>query len=347
MRAYFLVRDSVALARAHIAAIQRKDLPELIGWLTRSPEPAYCVLDDEEFERVKSYSGAIVLTSDVMGGKEIAIAFEPREEWPDEFTAFRRYFDEVEKRMEDRENITEEIWFGCDDRPFDLANYALPELSSRKVRLLAIACCELVTDRMVDERSRRAVTVARGHAEGTATHEDLAAAEREADEALMSFRRRNSLEQSPEFAAAALAANAAAALERTPTEDSPDGWMSLCCAGWTVSDFLISHTIHASDGDPDIQAKITGLLRDICGNPFHSVSLDARRLPHGVFSLARTIYDELAFDRLTELADALEQSGCMEKSALSHCRSPGPHVRGCWVLDLMLGKDPAGLHLGG
>jgi hypothetical protein len=55
--------------------------------------------------------------------------------------------------------------------------------------------------------------------------------------------------------------------------------------------------------------------------------------------LAQAIYDERAFDRLPILADALEEAGCTEAELLSHLRSPGPHVRGCWAVDLLLGKS--------
>jgi hypothetical protein len=53
----------------------------------------------------------------------------------------------------------------------------------------------------------------------------------------------------------------------------------------------------------------------------------------------RTIYDERAFDRPPALADAIQGSGCDNADILSHCRGLGPHVRGCWVIDLVLGKS--------
>jgi hypothetical protein len=55
--------------------------------------------------------------------------------------------------------------------------------------------------------------------------------------------------------------------------------------------------------------------------------------------LAEQIYKERAFNRLPTLADALEESGCQEAALLAHCRGPGPHVRGCWAVDLILSKD--------
>src|SRR5262249_8615865 len=84
------------------------------------------------------------------------------------------------------------------------------------------------------------------------------------------------------------------------------------------------------------QARI---LFDIFGNPFHPVALGPASLKPTVVSLAQAIYDERAFDRLPILADALEDAGCNNADILNHCRQPGDHVRGCWVVDLVLGRE--------
>ena len=80
-------------------------------------------------------------------------------------------------------------------------------------------------------------------------------------------------------------------------------------------------------------------IRDIFGNPFRPVTLDPTRLIPKVKALAQAIYDDRAFDRLTSLGDALEEAGCHATDILAHCRQVGPHVRGCWVVDLLLGKE--------
>jgi hypothetical protein len=80
------------------------------------------------------------------------------------------------------------------------------------------------------------------------------------------------------------------------------------------------------------------LVRDILGNPFRPVRVDPVWQTGTVVSLAQAIYDERAFDRLPILADALEDAGCTNADILNHCRQPGEHVRGCWVVDLLLGK---------
>jgi hypothetical protein len=81
------------------------------------------------------------------------------------------------------------------------------------------------------------------------------------------------------------------------------------------------------------------LVRDIFGNPFRPVAIDPAWRTETVLALARGIYEERAFDRMPILADALQDAGCTNEDVLGHCRGPGPHVRGCWVVDLVLGKS--------
>src|SRR5262249_41113316 len=81
------------------------------------------------------------------------------------------------------------------------------------------------------------------------------------------------------------------------------------------------------------------LLRCIFGNPFHPVSLDPCWQHPDVVSFAKAIYDNRAFDRLPELAAALERAGCTDPDVLAHCREAGAvHVHGCWVLDFLTGR---------
>ena len=72
-------------------------------------------------------------------------------------------------------------------------------------------------------------------------------------------------------------------------------------------------------------------VRPVTPNPFWLTST--------VVSLAEGIYADRAFDRLPILADALQDAGCGDADVLDHCRSDGPHVRGCWAVDLIVGKE--------
>jgi hypothetical protein len=89
--------------------------------------------------------------------------------------------------------------------------------------------------------------------------------------------------------------------------------------------------------DPSI--FLPAVMREIFGNPFRPVTIDPAWLTPTVTSLAQAIYDDRAFDRLAILADALEDAGCNQQDILDHCRQPGEHTRGCWVVDLVLGKE--------
>ncbi|MCE9562515.1 MAG: hypothetical protein K8U57_10730 [Planctomycetes bacterium] len=93
-------------------------------------------------------------------------------------------------------------------------------------------------------------------------------------------------------------------------------------------------------GDGSDRAFQARLIRCIFGNPFRPVAFDPQWLTSTVTHLAHGIYDDRAFDRMPILADALQDAGCENDDILNHCRDPkGIHARGCWVVDLILGKE--------
>ncbi len=93
-----------------------------------------------------------------------------------------------------------------------------------------------------------------------------------------------------------------------------------------------------SRGNPAVQCA---LLRDIFGKPFRTIDVDPAWLTwkNGcVVHIAQAIYDNRDYKSVGILADALVEAGCADQHILEHGRSPGPHVRGCWLMDLILGK---------
>jgi len=80
-------------------------------------------------------------------------------------------------------------------------------------------------------------------------------------------------------------------------------------------------------------------MRCVYGNPLRPITINLSWLTSTVVALAQAIYDDRAFDRMPILADALEDAGCTNQDILAHCRSGGEHVRGCWVVDLLLAKE--------
>jgi hypothetical protein len=105
---------------------------------------------------------------------------------------------------------------------------------------------------------------------------------------------------------------------------------------------VAGNTAEAVPSEPPVQAA---LLRDIFGNPFRPVSIHPAWISPTVTTLATAAYEERALPageldpaRLSVLADALEEAGA-DASLLAHLRGPGPHVRGCWVVDLLTGRE--------
>ena len=80
------------------------------------------------------------------------------------------------------------------------------------------------------------------------------------------------------------------------------------------------------------------LLRCIFGNPFRAVAFSAKWLTPTVTTLAQQMYESCDFSTMPILADALQDAGCGNEDILTHCLGPGPHVRACWVVDLVLAK---------
>ena len=121
-------------------------------------------------------------------------------------------------------------------------------------------------------------------------------------------------------------------------------WLLSCCLCTDVANLrwsILEAEAVADRPVPDwnirIRWQIT-FLRDIFGNPFRPVLADPAWLTPTAVALAAAIYEDRAFDRLPVLADALEEAGCTDADVLLHCRRPGEHVRGCWVVDMVLGK---------
>ncbi|AMV27511.1 hypothetical protein VT84_24130 [Gemmata sp. SH-PL17] len=92
------------------------------------------------------------------------------------------------------------------------------------------------------------------------------------------------------------------------------------------------------DVDAEPYLLFCDLLRDIVGNPFRPVTFSPAWRTSTAVTLAAQMYESREFSVMPILADALQDAGCDSADVLNHCRVPGVHVRGCWVVDLVLGK---------
>jgi hypothetical protein len=221
--------------------------------------------------------------------------------------------------------MTERQWFGkvSWDLFFDATQWlAEQKKNHRKLRLWACACCRRLDDLLADSRSQNAVAVAERLADRLAGKEEV----REAREAAKRVPRiREKLRGTPaEWGASApvfLLHPSAEEFSRTATVRAA---IAMEEGGVTTR-----------DAEQRVQFE---LLRDVFGNPFRPVDFDPRwRTPTAV-ALAQQVYDSGDYSTMPILADALEDAGCENEDILNHCRSKGPHVKGCWVVDLVLGK---------
>ena len=248
--------------------------------------------------------------------------------------------------------MTEEEWSACSD-PLHLVNWIAGETSARRLRLFAIACCRRVLHLEADPGWRAAVETAERYADELCTAEELATAIPPVNATLEErIREINSV------ASFVRRAIAVACLD--------PGYMRAPCGAFSGREEKGSYWVMrggdaAAEAIARANADLTGprrlgfeealererhsqcnVFRDIVGNPFQPlvVVLEWLAWNDGTLrKIAQAIYEERAFDRLPILADALEDAGCDNADLLAHCRSDGEHVRGCWVVDLLLGKS--------
>jgi hypothetical protein len=213
--------------------------------------------------------------------------------------------------------MTEAEWLAATD-PTPMLAFLGDRVSERKLRLFVCACCRLCWDSLTDGRSRRAIEVNEAYADGMCSQNELKHARLEAYRG-----RADSFERLGN--------------RRLLQDVSDEIYRATGINENTLRLAVWSFRYCAQEGL--ITPILADLFRDILGNPFRPVTADPSWLTTTVVSLAEGIYADRAFDRLPILADALQDAGCENADILSHCRSDGPHTRGCWVVDLLLGKE--------
>jgi hypothetical protein len=221
--------------------------------------------------------------------------------------------------------------------------------STRKARLFSVSCCRRVWHLLDSAADRRAVEVAEEVAEKKMRLADLRICREAASITDLGP------DPSP------LVAGLGWSYESSPEWDfcyavsvSPEGRRVCRVAFWasmptpwgrpdsTANDarVLLSFRTGLDVAKAEEHAQCE-LLRDIVGPPARAAVQRAWLNSNGgmVGTLAKAMYEERAFDSLPVLADALEEAGCSDRALLGHLREAGPHVRGCWAVDLILGKE--------
>jgi hypothetical protein len=219
--------------------------------------------------------------------------------------------------------MTEVEWLACAD-PSPMLEFLEGRSSGRKWRLFAVACCRRVWDQMTNTRSREAVETAERFADGLADDEALRVTYTAASDVA---------EVHPDDPYTWRFRPDKAAMYATPPP---------CGVGDSGFGYDTAWAVAGCDWDGPAAERVVqaDLLRDLFGPvPFRPVVLNPSWLTPKVVDLARTMYDGQDFSRMPELAGLMETAGCTNREVLGHCRRPGPHVRGCWVVDLVSAKS--------
>jgi hypothetical protein len=219
-------------------------------------------------------------------------------------------------------------------------------VNERKLRLYGCACCRSIWRALADERCRRGVEVVERLADGLAMEDER----EQAVDGVRCARGFNGQDYDPWQSAFHGPKAVLEILELLPS------WGAIAIAADQATIALyyehlrrrgvdINRQVHDEEIDWNEENAIRArevcvqlkLLLDIFGNPFRPVTLVDRFRTPAVVGLAREMYDDRSFVRMPELADLLAAGGCDDESILAHCRGDGPHARGCWVVDLVLG----------
>jgi hypothetical protein len=221
--------------------------------------------------------------------------------------------------------MTEAEWLACTD-PQSLLWFLGDRAGARKLRLFAVACSNRLSDfNDHPDDVIRALDIAELFADGLVSEEELAEAQSRALSSLADYTNWHEASSAAVACATSLrvdASEAAQAVVNYVQGLGPDIW--------------------AAEDLAEEKRLQCAALHELFGNPFCPLSVDYLWLAWNdriVPKLAQAIYQERAFESMPLLADALEEAGCPHGSLLGHCRQPNSHMRGCWALDLILGKQ--------
>ena len=233
--------------------------------------------------------------------------------------------------------VTEAKWLACTD-PTPMWDCLWEKGSKRKRRLFACACCRRIWHLLAKqpEAFRHLVELSEQAADGLVTHDQLDDAW-PYDEIEFS----DCSDWSDETGAALAASGVSVRWDYQGAQQ-----FAAAAATGQPHHYHLDPTIPAVAAELNAQAN---LLRCLFGNPFRPVTISPRVLAWNnavVVRLAQAGYEErqlpsgtLDNGRLAVLADALDEAGCSDPDILGHLRKSGPHVRGCWPVDLLLGKS--------
>ena len=247
--------------------------------------------------------------------------------------------------------MTEEEWLTATD-PIDVLRpvWTSQRGSERHLRLFAVACCLRASAWLPTLDYRRALSTAEQFADGTASEDDLFVCRNTLYPKERDLRIAAELSPTlPNLVAAAY--HAASAVGQAIAGNPPDDaycfridqvGIHVALAAAYSAETRVGESAEETwkSVNQETWQSLTGLVREIFGNPFRPVAFDPAWRTSTAVALARQMYDSRDFGAMPILADALQDAGCEDEAILNHCRDANqPHVRGCWVCDLVLGKE--------
>lgn len=242
--------------------------------------------------------------------------------------------------------MTEQEWLeSTDPDPMLVYLERQHQASDRKLRLFVVACCRRIWPHFVSPLSRRVVELIEEVADKHASEMEL----EEAGEKARQYAEDEGRYETEAIAAAAY--SAANAIASYPTEKQIYVASTASQCVQTTAFWAAWEEIEASEASPEEADRVgknakqlegshhAALLREIFGNVVVPARFESAWTTPQALGMAQFIYDDLKFEDMAILADALEEAGCDNVDVLEHCRDEVPHVRGCWVVDLILGKE--------
>jgi hypothetical protein len=230
--------------------------------------------------------------------------------------------------------VTEVEWLAATD-PTPMLEFVQDKVSDRKLRLFAVASCRRISRSLAGVKLLAAIDTAEQFADDVWAGADLRDAEEITDD--IAWERETALRQ-----AAMLAVRT-----NTPVDGDDPTLVALAAAARAVG-HTVASLVRASDAASEAAYSIretsertvqASFVRDIFGNPFRLMSVHSSWLTSTVTVLAQQMYDSRDFSAMPILADALQDASCDNEAILTHCRGSGPHVRGCWAIDLLIGRE--------
>jgi hypothetical protein len=250
--------------------------------------------------------------------------------------------------------VTEAEWLTATDPNLMLA-LLKGKVSERKLRLFAVVCCRRGEHHFIDPSQAKAVQTIEDYADKKSQTQALAEAAVAVGRFDAAYFSEDLTGHEASYRTACVIVQAVGdrPLQQLCIRSSPHWlddviWGTASAAGYAAieAEELLGRQYDEWDYHVDLDRAINSenstlanLLREVVGNLFRPMHADPSWLTSTVVPLASQMYESRDFSPMPILADALQDAGCDNDDILNHCRGPGPHVRGCWAVDAVLGKE--------